>query len=124
MFLGSDDVAVMLVREGLARVDDYSGSKELADAQEEAKRLGKNVRRLQSPVHCPADAISTQIWKDFDAAVQAAADSLQDNTQIAARREYVDCIVVDVRGGPEVPFSFAVQILTNGGAWSCPHPCD
>ena len=34
---------------------------------------------------------------------------------VAARTEYVDVVVSDVRGG-ETPFSFAVQILANGGA--------
>lgn len=45
MFLGKDDVAVLLVREGLAKIDEYAaGSKELTEAQDEAKRAKKNVR--------------------------------------------------------------------------------
>lgn len=44
MFLGSDNVAVLLVREGLAKVDEYAaGSRELTEAQDEAKSLKKNV---------------------------------------------------------------------------------
>jgi staphylococcal nuclease domain-containing protein 1 len=53
MYLGKDDVAVLLIREGLARVDEYAaerGSKDLVDAQEEAKRAKKNVRSLPSPL--------------------------------------------------------------------------
>lgn len=44
MFLGKEDVALMLVKEGLARLDDYAvGTKELIEAQAEAQRLKKNV---------------------------------------------------------------------------------
>ena len=48
MFLGTEDVALLLVKEGLAKVDEYSDrvSKELTEAQEEAKRLKKNVSSL------------------------------------------------------------------------------
>ena len=47
MFLGSESVAVLLVREGLAKVDEYAaGSRELTEAQDEAKSLKKNVSFL------------------------------------------------------------------------------
>lgn len=45
MFLGGQDVAVLLLKEGLAKMDEYSNSKELAEAEEEAKRAQKNVSR-------------------------------------------------------------------------------
>lgn len=46
MLLNGEDVATMLVKEGLARVDDYAaerGEKDLLAAQDEAKRAKKNV---------------------------------------------------------------------------------
>jgi staphylococcal nuclease domain-containing protein 1 len=47
MFLGTENVAVLLVKEGLARVDEYAsergGAKDLIAAQDEAKKLRKNV---------------------------------------------------------------------------------
>ncbi|KAL8292267.1 hypothetical protein RQP46_001733 [Phenoliferia psychrophenolica] len=101
MFLGKDDVAVMLVREGLAKIDEYAaGSKELTEAQDEAKRAKKNL------------------WKSFDPEAEAETNGHSNGhaaAPVSARKEYVDVVVSDVRGGGETPFSFAVQILANGG---------
>ncbi|KAI5475177.1 transcription factor (Snd1/p100) [Pseudohyphozyma bogoriensis] len=101
LFLGKDDVAVALVREGLARVDEYAaerGARELLEAQEEAKRAKKNI------------------WKSYDAEAEAAASGAQA-APASARKEYVDLMVSEVRGDGVggVPFSFAVQLLQNGG---------
>lgn len=47
LFLGKDDLAVLLVKEGLAKVDEYASErKDLFDAQEEAQREKKNVGPL------------------------------------------------------------------------------
>ncbi|KAK4705914.1 staphylococcal nuclease domain-containing protein 1, partial [Phenoliferia sp. Uapishka_3] len=100
MFLGNDDVAVLLVREGLAKVDEYASvSKDLTEAQEEAKSARKNI------------------WSSFDPSAEAEANGSNGHAAApaSARKEYVDIVVSDVRGGGETPFSFAVQILANGG---------
>lgn len=97
LYLNGQDVAQLLVSEGLARVDDYSTSKELATAQETAQQSRKNI------------------WSSYDAEAVAAA-SLAATTPVSARKEYVDVVVSDVRGGDgEKPFSFAVQTLKDGG---------
>ena len=43
MFINGEDVAVTLCREGLAKTDEYSATKELTEAQDEARRAKKNV---------------------------------------------------------------------------------
>ena len=96
LFLNGADFAVALVREGLAKLDDYATpSKELAEAQDEAKRAKRNV------------------WRNFDAEAEAAASAPAG--PVVARREYIDVGLSEIRGdGKDVPFSFAVQELKNG----------
>ncbi|KAM0752525.1 hypothetical protein T439DRAFT_324618 [Meredithblackwellia eburnea MCA 4105] len=103
LYLNKEDVAVLLVKEGLAKVDPYADErvvKDLMEAEAEAKKAKKNI------------------WKNFDAEAEAEANGHANGAAAApatARREYVDVVVSDVRGGGEAPFSFAVQILENGG---------
>lgn len=96
LFLNGVDFAVSLVREGLAKLDDYATpSKELAEAQEEAKKAKKNI------------------WKNFDAEAEAAAAAQAG--PVVARREYIDVGLSEIRGdGRDIPFSFAVQELKDG----------
>ncbi|GAA5961162.1 hypothetical protein JCM3765_001249 [Sporobolomyces pararoseus] len=100
MSINGQDVALGLVSEGLAKVDDYSSSKELHSAQNLAQSQRKNL------------------WSSYDPA-QAEASSAEVNgggKKLEARKEYVDVVVSEVRGGTEtLPFSFSVQILKNGG---------
>lgn len=51
------------------------------------------------------------MWKDFDAAADALSNGVAA-PPAAARKEYVDVVVSDVR---ETPFSFAVQLLSPSG---------
>ncbi|GAA5856749.1 hypothetical protein JCM8547_008820 [Rhodosporidiobolus lusitaniae] len=112
LFYNNVDVASQLVKEGLAKVDDYCQSKELWSLQEEAQKARKNL------------------WKDFDPSlIGAGADGVANGVptlgaavngggagKAEARKEYVDVVVSEVRGGTEtVPFSFSVQILKDGG---------
>ena len=102
MSINGQDVALGLVSEGLAKVDEYSSSKELFSAQSLAQSQRKNL------------------WSTYDPA-QAEATSNELNgsgggKKLEARKEYVDVVVSEVRGGTEtLPFSFSVQILKNGG---------
>ncbi|SCZ88438.1 BZ3500_MvSof-1268-A1-R1_Chr2-1g04411 [Microbotryum saponariae] len=101
MFLGKDDFAVLLVKEGLARVDEYAaekGAKDLVEAQDEAKRNKKGI------------------WSNYDAAADAADAAVASSEPAVARREYVDVVVSDVRGSADSPFSFAVQVLGSNGS--------
>ncbi|KAK4054505.1 hypothetical protein OIV83_000999 [Microbotryomycetes sp. JL201] len=97
MLINGEDVATMLVHEGLARVDDYAaerGEKDLIAAQDEAKRAQKNI------------------WSSYD----PSAEQKNSNAPLAARKEYVDCVISDIRGGNDLtPFSFAIQILKANG---------
>lgn len=57
MFLENEDVALLLIKEGLAKIDEYAAdrvSKEITEGQEEAKRLKKNVSLdfSHDPVFC------------------------------------------------------------------------
>ncbi|GAA6013769.1 hypothetical protein JCM10207_008185 [Rhodosporidiobolus poonsookiae] len=102
LFLNGQDVASLLVAEGLAKVDDYAQSAQLWALQEQAQQAKKNL------------------WANFDAAAAAQAQAQLNGGgaagKVEARKEYVDVIVSEVRGGTEtVPFSFSVQVLKNGG---------
>lgn len=64
--------------------------------------------------------MSFQLWASFDPEAEAATNGHSNGSAapVSARKEYVDVVVSDVRGGGETPFSFAVQILANGGAYT------
>lgn len=106
MSINGQDVAHSLVLEGLAKVDDYSSSKDLFSAQSSAQTARKNI------------------WSTYDPeqAALAQQDSYANGgggaggKKLEPRKEYVDVVVSEVRGGTEtLPFSFSVQILKNGG---------
>lgn len=100
LFLNGQDVAVLLLKEGLAKADDYTTSKELLDAQELAQKEKKNI------------------WRSYDAEAEALKNGQADAAVPAQKRvEYVDIIVSEVKGGKDSePFSFAVQILGQNGS--------
>ncbi|KAG8886054.1 hypothetical protein FRB97_007930 [Tulasnella sp. 331] len=95
----TENVALNLVREGLATVHAYSAeglswSKQLFEAEEEAQKEQKNI------------------WKDYVAdAVVEATDQSENGTALKA--DYLDVIVSDVKTSPQ--FSFSVQLLNNDG---------
>ncbi|KAK9894247.1 hypothetical protein P389DRAFT_174287 [Cystobasidium minutum MCA 4210] len=96
LYVNKENVAVLLAREGLARVDEYNPTEELRQAEAAAKKEKKNM------------------WKDYDdEAEEQAAQNAAAAQNPTARKEYVDVIVSDVRSEPS--FSFAVQILQAGG---------
>ncbi|GAA6022947.1 hypothetical protein JCM11491_005479 [Sporobolomyces phaffii] len=103
--VAGSDVAAQLVAEGLAKVDEYATAKDLVAAQAAAQEARKGL------------------WKQYDPAqLAAAAAGTDDGTangggkRLEPRKEYVDVVVSEVRGGTEtLPFSFSVQILQNGG---------
>jgi staphylococcal nuclease domain-containing protein 1 len=116
----TENYAAMMVREGLASVNEYSASqtsfgKELLDAETEAKAARKHVRS-DAVRHLVRDARPdhAQMWSTFDSAAEEAAKAAQEQAAAppAARREYVDIMLSDVR--PD-PFSISVQILHDGG---------
>lgn len=43
LYINKESVALMLVREGLARVDEYNATSDLKNAEELAKKERKNV---------------------------------------------------------------------------------
>ncbi|KAH8916110.1 transcription factor [Atractiella rhizophila] len=107
-FIGSlylsrtENLAVMLTREGFAQINDYSAEKvtfgkELRDAEEEAKKKRKNL------------------WKDYDPETVEVEEKTSGPTEAEARTEYIDLVVSDIRGGKDTPFSFSIQQLTDGG---------
>lgn len=97
LYVNKENVAAMLVREGLARVDEYNPTTELKDAEAQAKREKKNI------------------WHDYDDEAENVASQTNGNANgdAPARKEYVDVIVSDIRTEPS--FSFAVQVLQPGG---------
>ncbi|KAF5370772.1 hypothetical protein D9758_002014 [Tetrapyrgos nigripes] len=109
-FIGSlylnktENVAVSLVREGLASVQPYSAdnlpwAKQLYDAENEAKAAKRNI------------------WKDHDEEAEAAAQSAPAESETGPlKSEYMDVIISDVRTKND--FSFSVQILNTEGITS------
>ncbi|ETW80350.1 hypothetical protein HETIRDRAFT_384869 [Heterobasidion irregulare TC 32-1] len=96
----TENVAVTLVREGLATVhsfsaDSLSWSRRLYEAEEEAKREKRNI------------------WTDYDEEAEKAVEIPADDQPGALKPEYLDVIVSDVR--TKNGFSFSVQILNTEG---------
>ena len=105
MSINGQDVAHSLVSEGLAKVDDYSSDKALFSAQSSAQSSRKNL------------------WSTYDPSAQPEEEVSTGGKKLEARKEYVDVVVSEVRGGTEsLPFSFSVQILKNGGTFFPPSP--
>lgn len=118
----------MLVREGLAKVDDYSNSKELWTAQEEAQAARRNVRPSRphlldadtvltaSPLRASADLVHVRPGAGCRQRRRRASSSAAAKGPAQKRTEYLDVVVSEVRGGTEtVPFSFSVQVVEDGG---------
>ncbi|EKM54097.1 uncharacterized protein PHACADRAFT_122832 [Phanerochaete carnosa HHB-10118-sp] len=100
-FNKTENVAVTLVREGLASVHSYSAdslpwSRQLYDAEEEAKKAKRNM------------------WGDYDEEAEQAAQVPQEQDDGALKPEYQDVIISDVRVGPH-GLNFSVQILNTEG---------
>lgn len=94
MYANGSNIAVDLVREGLATTHPYSAdnlpySRELYAAEEEAKKAKRNI------------------WADYEETVQVQA---QPDGSDALAPEYLDVIVSSVKESG--PFGFSVQILT------------
>ncbi|GJE95916.1 nuclease domain-containing protein [Phanerochaete sordida] len=97
----NENVAVSLVREGLASVHSYSAdglswSKQLYDAEEEAKKAKRNM------------------WSDYDEEAEQAVQVPEEQDSGALKPEYQDVIISDVRVGPQ-GLNFSVQILNTEG---------
>lgn len=97
-----EDFAVALVRNGFAKVDDYSDRADLIEAQQEAQKQKLNVW-------------ANYVSDEEDHAEANGGGKIGLHEVAPGGGELVDCIVSDVRGGGETPFSFAVQLLRNGG---------
>ena len=95
LYVNKQNVAAMLVREGLARVDEYNSTQELKSAEEDAKREKKNI------------------WQNYEAEDATAASAEASSSIAGPRKEYVDVIVSDIRTEPA--FGFSVQVLQPGG---------
>lgn len=101
MYSGGHNVAVELLREGLATTHDYSAAnlpyaRELYDAEAEAKKAKKNI------------------WSTHD---EAAAQEVQvDQSGTALAPQYLDVVVAAVKESS--PFSFSVQILSTDSSAS------
>ncbi|KAJ3735805.1 hypothetical protein DFJ43DRAFT_1151026 [Lentinula guzmanii] len=104
-FIGSlylnknENAAVALVKEGLANVHSYSAdalswSKQLYDAESEAKAAKRNL------------------WQDYDEAAEKAAETTPEVEASPMKSKYIDIIISDVR---TTNFSFSVQILNTEG---------
>ncbi|KAF8265794.1 transcription factor [Lactarius quietus] len=99
-FNKNENAAVTLVSEGLATVHSFSAdslpwSKQLYDAEEEAKKARRNI------------------WSDFDETAAREAEAEAEDDSGARKPEYIDVIISDVR--EKNGFSFSVQILNTEG---------
>ncbi|KAJ3488096.1 hypothetical protein NLI96_g3083 [Meripilus lineatus] len=96
----TENAALMLLREGLASVHDYSAeglsyAKQLYEAEAEAKAARRGI------------------WKEYDEEAEQAPQVPDDADASALKTEYIDVIISDVhtRNG----FGFSVQILNTEG---------
>ncbi|KAG1881425.1 hypothetical protein C8R48DRAFT_680950 [Suillus tomentosus] len=101
LWLKSENVAISLVKEGLASVHSFSAdglswSTQLYSAEAEAKQAQKNL------------------WESYDEEAEKAAQAppVEDDPG-RLKSEYLDVIISDVRA--ENGFSFSVQILNTEG---------
>ncbi|KAF8633360.1 hypothetical protein AX17_004531 [Amanita inopinata Kibby_2008] len=106
-FIGSlylnktENVAITLVKEGLATVHSYSAdglpwARQLYDAEAEAKAAKRNI------------------WTDYDEEAEKAADTQAEASDSGPlKAEYLDVIISDVR--TRNGFSFSVQVLNTEG---------
>ncbi|CEL60980.1 Staphylococcal nuclease domain-containing protein 1 OS=Schizosaccharomyces pombe (strain 972 / ATCC 24843) GN=snd1 PE=1 SV=1 [Rhizoctonia solani AG-1 IB] len=97
----TENVAVTLVREGLATVHDYSAeslswSRHLYDAEADAKTNKRNI------------------WHDFDASLEQTVTEKPDNDSTPLKPEYLDVIISDIRTTPS--FAFSIQVLNENTA--------
>ncbi|KAA1476768.1 transcription factor [Dentipellis sp. KUC8613] len=96
----TENAAIALVREGLATVHAFSAealpwSRQLFDAEEEAKAARRNI------------------WSDYDPASAKVEEAPAEDDTSALQPEYIDVIISDVR--PKNDLNFSVQILNTEG---------
>lgn len=100
-FNKTENVAITLVKEGLATVHDFSAeglswARQLYDAESEAKEARRNI------------------WSDYDQEASKAAEVPEDKNETGPLKpEYLDVIISDVR--TRNGFGFSVQILNTEG---------
>ncbi|KAF9060106.1 transcription factor [Rhodocollybia butyracea] len=95
----SENAAIVLVKEGLATVHSYSAdglswSKQLYDAETEAKAAKRNL------------------WQDYDEEAEKAAETEPEPESGPMKSKYLDIIISDVK---TANFGFSVQILNTEG---------
>ncbi|KIK67322.1 hypothetical protein GYMLUDRAFT_37413 [Collybiopsis luxurians FD-317 M1] len=98
-FNKTENAAIVLIKEGLASVHAYSAdtlswSKQLYDAENEAKAAKRNL------------------WQDYDETAEQAAEAVPETEAAALKSNYLDVIISDVR---TANFGFSVQILNTEG---------
>lgn len=100
-FNKTENVAITLVKEGLATVHDFSAeglswARQLYEAEVEAKESRRNI------------------WSDYDEEASKAAEVPEDKNETGPLKpEYLDVIISDVR--TRNGFGFSVQILNTEG---------
>ncbi|KAH7888601.1 hypothetical protein F5I97DRAFT_1853998 [Phlebopus sp. FC_14] len=100
LWLKNENAAVTLVREGYASIhpfsaDSLSWSRQLYDAEAEAKQAQRNI------------------WQDYDEEEQTAQAAFAEDAVSALKAEYLDIIISDVR--TQNGLNFSVQILNTEG---------
>ncbi|KAF9465009.1 hypothetical protein BDZ94DRAFT_1281658 [Collybia nuda] len=99
-FNKTENVALTLVKEGLATVHPFSAeglpwARQLYDAETEAKESRHNI------------------WSEYDEETEKATEEVDESETGPLKSEYLDVIVSDVR--TRTGFSFSVQILNTEG---------
>ncbi|KAG8833983.1 hypothetical protein FRC17_009765 [Serendipita sp. 399] len=96
MYLNKENAAIALVKEGLATVhahsaENLSWSKQLMEAEEEAKQARKNI------------------WTDY---TEEEVPNPETDAELPSKVEYIDVLLSDIRTDE---FGFSVQILNTEG---------
>lgn len=98
LYVGKEDLAVLLLEEGLATVHEYSAeyvsnSKQLYNAQSNAQKAQR------------------RIWNDYIAEKETALDAPATGAEVSpAKKEYIDIVITDVSSNG----TLQVQIVSSG----------
>ncbi|KAI7860214.1 hypothetical protein BDC45DRAFT_600942 [Circinella umbellata] len=98
LFIGGENLAVLLLREGLANIHEYSANEsQYTNQLYDGERAGRAARK--------------NLWKDYDEEKEQAAAAVQatkeDNVVVEAKKQYIDLVVSEYTSGHQ----FYIQVI-------------
>ena len=101
LFIGGENLAVLLLREGLANIHEYSANEsQYTNQLYDGERAGRAAKK--------------NLWKDYDeekeqaaAAAAAAQATKDDNVVVEEKKQYIDLVVSEYTSGHQ----FYIQVV-------------